>query len=119
VKRVLLVEPLGDAESEHPRLDAGQVPVVVGVRAVDEAHLLLEALHVVVGEQLRAVLPQPEPALPFMAPQRGVDGRYVSVSRASRSGQLTPGTTTIGWRSTLASFAFGWWWVFAGRFQRG
>jgi hypothetical protein len=55
-------------ESGHPSLDAGQVSVVVDVRVVDEAPLLLEALHVVVGEQLRAVLPQPEPALPLHGP---------------------------------------------------
>jgi hypothetical protein len=68
MKRVLVVEPLlGDAG--HPHLTARQVLVVVDdVWVVDDAHLLLEALHIVVGEQLRAVLPQPEPTLPLHGP---------------------------------------------------
>ena len=53
------------AEVADARLDAGPVPVVAGGGVVDEAHLLHEARDVVVGGDVGAVGPEPEPALPL------------------------------------------------------
>ncbi|TVU21981.1 hypothetical protein EJB05_31653, partial [Eragrostis curvula] len=49
----------------------------------------------------------PNQPFPFIAPQRGVDGRYASVSRASSSLQLAPGNSTIGWSSSPTASSFG------------
>jgi hypothetical protein len=65
LERVLVAEGSCGAEVGHSRLDAGEVPVLVDGRVVDEAHLLLEALRVVMRQQLRTVLPQTEPPLPL------------------------------------------------------
>lgn len=53
----------------------------LATRVLDEAHLLLEALAVVVRREVRAVLPQPEPTLPLQraAPHLATDGRYICV----------------------------------------
>lgn len=62
---VLGGEPVGGAEVRHTSLDAGQVPVVVEGGVIDEAHLLLEARHVVLPNQVCGVFPKREPPLPL------------------------------------------------------
>lgn len=57
MERVLVVESSCGAELGDARLDTRQIPAVVDGRVVDQTHLLLEARHVVVHQQIGGVLP--------------------------------------------------------------
>ena len=108
LERVLVAEGSCGEEVGHSRLDAGQVPVVVDGRVVDEAHLLQSRKESTYSWTARSetLFHSPNHPFPFIAPQCGADGRNASVSRASRLLQLTPGTRKIGWKSLTPTCLF-------------